>query len=135
MVRVGNVHGVGACGHVVERLVVVGAAADPVEGGIDEAEMPAGVLVGQGDDSGPQRSGGAGPAGPDEDVVLAAAADGEGHAGTRVSVGSHVGHAPGGPDAGDAILVGGPGEQPAEAAAAGFGSPRRRGMFHAVSPM
>jgi len=45
----------------VKRLVVGRAAADLVEGGIDEAQVPAGVLVGQGDNSGPQRSGRACP--------------------------------------------------------------------------
>jgi hypothetical protein len=111
----------------VKGLVVAGAAADPVEGGVDEAEVPAGVLIGQGDDRCPQRSGGAGPGGPGQDVVLAAVGGGQGHAGAGISVGGHVGRAPGGPDAGDAVLVGGPGEQPAEAAAGG--------VFHAVSPM
>src|ERR1019366_3950541 len=99
-----------------------------VEGGIDEAEVPAGVLVGQGDDSGPQRSGDAGPADPGKAVVLAAVSEGERHGGTTISGGSHVGHAPGGPDADDAILVGGPGEQPAEAAAGGLRDRGRRAI-------
>src|SRR5690348_3195707 len=110
--------------------LVGGSAAYLVQGGIDEAEVSAGVLVGQGDDSGPQRSGDADPAAPEE-VVLAAAAEGDGHARTVVSVGSHVGHAPGGADASDAILVGGPGEQPAEPAPAGSrGRGVPRGLAH-----
>src|SRR6476660_8387905 len=109
----------------MERLVVMGAAADPVEGWIDEAEVPACVLVGEGDDSRPERSGDAGAAAADQEVVLAAAADGDCDAGTRISVSSHAGHAPGDPDAGDPGLVGGPREQPAEAAAACRRSPRR----------
>src|SRR6478609_5924844 len=100
----------------MERLVVVGAAADPVEGGIDEAEVPACALVGEGDDSGPERSGNTGAAAAEEEVVLDASADGDCHAGTRISVSSHVGHGPGGPDAGDPGLVGRPGKQAAEAA-------------------
>src|SRR5579863_3248997 len=37
---VGERHAVGAGGHVVERLVIVVAAADLVKGGVDEAEVP-----------------------------------------------------------------------------------------------
>src|SRR6266496_3287813 len=47
----------------------------------------------------------------------AVAAEHDGHAGVVVGVGRHVGHPPGGPDAGDAVLVAGPGEQAAEPAA------------------
>src|ERR1700733_323527 len=42
----GERHAVGAGGYVVECLVVVVAVADLVEGGVDEAEVPSGVLVG-----------------------------------------------------------------------------------------
>src|SRR5271169_3072298 len=42
----GERHRVAARGYVVKRLVVGGAAADLVQGGIDEAKVPAGVLVG-----------------------------------------------------------------------------------------
>ena len=38
-----------AGGDVVECLVVETAAADPVEGGVDESEVATGVLVGEGD--------------------------------------------------------------------------------------
>ena len=57
-------HRVVAGGDVVERLVVQRAAGDPVDGGVDEAERVAGLLVGQGDQAGPERRGGAGAAGP-----------------------------------------------------------------------
>ena len=42
-------HRVVSCGHVVEGLVVVGTAADAVDGGVDEAQGAAGVLVSQGE--------------------------------------------------------------------------------------
>ena len=62
-------HRVVAGGDVVERLVVQRAAGDPVDGGVDEAERVAGLLVGQGDQAGPERRAGAGAAGPDEPVA------------------------------------------------------------------
>jgi hypothetical protein len=43
-------------GDVVEGLVVVPIAGDPVDGRVDEAEVALGVLVGEGDDPGPQGS-------------------------------------------------------------------------------
>jgi len=52
--------GVVSLGDVVERAVVLGAAADLVDGGVDEAQVPTGVLVGQGHDPGPGRRGRAG---------------------------------------------------------------------------
>src|SRR6185437_15094176 len=42
-----------AGGDVVERLVVVRTAGDPVDRRIKEAEVASGVLVGEGDDPGP----------------------------------------------------------------------------------
>jgi hypothetical protein len=58
----------------VKRLVVGRSAPDLVQGVIDEAEVPANVLIGQCDDSGPQRSGDADPAAPQEIVLAAASA-------------------------------------------------------------
>jgi hypothetical protein len=49
---------------VVEGLVIAGTACDVVDGGVDEAEVAVGVLVGQGGDQrSPQRRGCAGPGG------------------------------------------------------------------------
>ena len=47
------------------------APGDPVDGLVDEAERLAGLLVGQGDQAGPERRAGAGAAGPDEIVAAA----------------------------------------------------------------
>ena len=55
-------HRVVAGGDVVERLVVQRAAGDPVDGRVDEAERVAGLLVGEGDQPGPERRGGTGAA-------------------------------------------------------------------------
>src|SRR6202042_3635231 len=41
--------------HVVEGAVIVPAAGDPVDRGVDEAQVPARILVGQGDHGRPQR--------------------------------------------------------------------------------
>ena len=46
--------------------MVFRAVGDAVDGGIDEAEGVAGLLVCQGDQGGPERRGGAGAAGADE---------------------------------------------------------------------
>jgi len=59
----------------VERAVVLGAAADLVDGGVDEAEMPACVLIGQGHDPGPGRRARAGPAARRDDELAAAGFD------------------------------------------------------------
>src|SRR4029077_20894300 len=57
---VGELRGVGVTGgDVVEGLVVVRAAGDLVDGGVDEAEVASGVLVGEGDDPGPDGRAGA----------------------------------------------------------------------------
>src|ERR1039458_8178446 len=54
---------VGTGSDVVEGLVVAGAAGDAVDGWVNEAEAVMGVLVGQRDESRPQRRGGAGAGG------------------------------------------------------------------------
>lgn len=99
--------------------------------------MPTGVLVCHRDHRGPQRAGGAGTAGPDDDVVLAAVGQGQGHARIWVGVGSDVGYPSGGSDAGHAVLIGGPGEQPAEPASGELGEPPRslpgRGVPHGLA--
>src|SRR5690242_17802104 len=98
--------------HVVEGPVRGGATGDVVEGGVDEAEVVAGLLVGQCDHARPQRGGGTGAAGRPE----FAAGVLDRHGGGRVPVGGHVGDATGGTGPGDAVLVGGPGKQAAVAA-------------------
>src|SRR5262249_44059169 len=121
----GELDGVVACRYVVERLAVVGAAPDPVEGGVDEAELSACALVGEGDDGGPERSRDAGAA-ADGDVV-SAALEGDRDAGSIVGLGSDVGYASGGCGAVDSGLVREAGEEPAEPAATCTGSAGRGG--------
>jgi hypothetical protein len=57
-----ELRGVVSLGDVVEGLVVAGAAGDLVDGRVDETQVPPGVLVGQGDQRGPDRGAGAGAA-------------------------------------------------------------------------
>ncbi len=90
-------HGVVAGGDVVEGGVVGGAAPDAVDGGVDEAEVVTGALVGHGDQRGPQRGAGAGAAGPDQRGLLASVLDDRRHPGGASGVGGHVGHCPGDP--------------------------------------
>ena len=104
-----DLHGVVALGGIVERAVVVGAAADLVDGGVDEAEAPACVLIGQGRDRRPDRRARARAAGR-VDAELAAVGFDEGDAGVWVGVGRDVGHAPASADAGHVDLVGRAGE-------------------------
>src|SRR5258707_8339910 len=111
-----ELHGVASLGDVVEGLLVVGAAGDLVDGRVNEAQMAPGVLVGQGDERGPDRGAGAGAAAVADHGPTVVTQD-EGHAGVASSVGGHVGHSPGGPDARGAVLVARPGEQAAEPAA------------------
>lgn len=131
----GERDGVGACCYVVERLVVVGAASDPVEGGVDEAEVSARVLIGESDDGGPERSGNAGAAATDEDVVLAAAVEGDRNAGSVIGVSSDVGHAPGGVGAVDSGLVAGRGKSRLKPLPPALDPPAEAGVFQAVSRM
>src|SRR5262249_18402727 len=104
-------------GDVVERRVVNGTAADAVERGIDEAQVVAGVLVGHGDQPGPERGGRAGTACGADLVPATAVADDQRHAGVAGRVGGPVRNAPAAPGARDTVPVGGPGERVAEAAA------------------
>ena len=83
----------------MECLAVQRAAGDAVDGGVDEAERVAGLLVGQGDQPGPERRGGAGAAGPDELVAVAWRTERERHAGSARGVRGDVRHAHGGADA------------------------------------
>src|SRR5262249_13750634 len=57
-----ELHGVVSLGDVVEGLTVAGAAGDLVDGRVDDAQTAPGVLVGQGDQRGPDRCAGAGAA-------------------------------------------------------------------------
>src|SRR5580692_8035713 len=117
--RIRHGHDVVTGSNIVKRLVVTGAAGDAVDGGVNEAQVMTGVLVGQRHESRPQRRGGLGAGGRDDEWRATAGQDDRG-AVRRVGVTGHVGHAPRRPDPGDAILIGGTGEQVAEAA------PRRR---------
>src|SRR6202007_186977 len=63
-----------AGGDVVEGLVVVRATCDLVDGRVDEAEVALGVLVGEGNDPGPDGRAGARAAVPAARVTPAAAA-------------------------------------------------------------
>ena len=92
--------------NVVKGLVVAGAAADVVDGGVDEAEVVMGVLVGQHHDSRPERRGTA-RAGFRYEVFHAMGGVNLRHAAGRICVGGHVGHAPRLGDPRHAILIGG----------------------------
>jgi hypothetical protein len=65
----GQHDGVVAGDHVVDGAVVGGAAGDAVDGGVDQARVLAGVLVGEGDEGRPERGGGAGAPGRPEGAV------------------------------------------------------------------
>jgi hypothetical protein len=69
----------------VERAVELGAAADLVDRGVDKAQVPSGVLVGQGYDRGPERRARA-CANRRADGELAAGNEGGRQAGVLVSV-------------------------------------------------
>ncbi len=110
-------HGVVPRGDVVERLAVPRAAGDPVEDRVDEAQVVAGQLVRIGHQPAPERGGGAGAACRTQVVAPAAGLNRQRHAGPGVA--GHVRHAPCGLGTGDAVLVGGAGEDAAEPAARG----------------
>src|SRR5262249_15248427 len=111
-----GLHGVVFLGDVVEGLMVAGAAGGLVDGRVDGAQTAPGVLAGQGAQRGPDGCRGAGAAAVADHGPAVVAQD-DGHAGVAGGVGGDVGHAPGGPDAGEAVLVAGAGEQAAEPAA------------------
>src|SRR5262249_18062937 len=109
-------HGVVPGGDVVEGLVVAGAAADAVEGSVDEAEVTVGVLVGERDQTRPQWRARAGAAAAMDGVRAAAGAGDHRQRGVGGSGGGHVGDAPAAPEARYVVLVAGPREEAAEAA-------------------
>src|SRR5215472_5172935 len=96
--RGGRKHeGVVAGGYVVEGLVVLRAAGDLVDGGVDEAEVPVRELVGQRDQPGPEGGCGAGAGGWAHDGLAGMAAHGDnGHPRVEGRVTSDIRYATGG---------------------------------------
>src|SRR5580704_4894921 len=111
-----NMHRVVSGGDVVESLVVAGTAGDLVDGRVDEAQVPPGVLVGQSDQRCPDRGAGASPA-VALDRVSGSVAEDDRYAGAVASIGGHVGNASGSRSTRDAGLISRPSEQLAEPAA------------------
>src|SRR5712691_1023881 len=104
-------------GDVVEGLVVLRAAGDPVDGRVDEAKVALGVLVGEGDDPGPQGRARARAGVPAECVAPARNARDDRYPGDGVAVRGDVGDAAHGADSLDAVLIGGAAEEMAEPSA------------------
>jgi hypothetical protein len=103
--------------NVVEGLVVLRAACDLVDGRVDEAEMSLRVLVGEGDDPGPDGRGSARAAVPADRVTTAATARDDRKPGVGICVSRYIGNTAHCADTVDAVLIRGPTEESTEPAA------------------